>query len=399
MSFSRRRFLRSIGLGCAGLVISGCQARAAEELPTAAPPTAAPRPTVEIATATKPAAPTAAPAATATVPPATPTAAAKASVAIGRLDSYDPKALRQALESLLDGIGGLGDVIRPGARVAVKVNLTGGAWWETQINRTASEYYVTHPQVVGALCELLRDAGASKISIVEGVYEPESWTVWGYDVMAKAVGAELVDLNGKAPYPDYTRLSPGANPLIYEKFTLNPILEEIDAFVSVPKLKCHYTAGVTVSMKNLVGISPLGLYSQKPGDTSRTAIHGGFQNGVDHHLIGTILDLNRARPVTLAVVDGIMTSEGGEGPWIKTMKAVQANVLMAGKDPLATDVVGTALMGFDPAAADKSAPFIRSENYLRMAGELGMGINSLEDIRIVGTPVEDVKMNFAVAKG
>ena len=403
MKSSRRQFLRSAGLGCAGLAVSGCQTQTGA-VPPAASPTPAPAtrtPTLAAATATHTPAPsaTSAPSFTPTVPSATPTPAAKASVAIGKVSDYEPKAVRQALESLLDGIGGLGDVIRPGARVAIKVNLTGGAGWVTPNGPPASEVYVTHPQVVGALCELLRDAGASKISIVEGVYEPASWTVWGYDEMAKAVGAELVDLNEKAPYPGFIQLSPGTNPLVYETFTLNPVLEEIDAFISVPKMKCHYTAGVTVSMKNLIGIGPLGVYRKKDADTSRTSFHGGFQNGIDQHLIGTILDLNRARPVTLAVVDGILTSDGGEGPWIKTMQAVQPGVLLAGKDPLATDVVATAVMGFDPAAADRSAPFIRSENYLRMAAELGMGINNLEDIRIAGAAIEDVSMPFRVAKG
>ncbi len=379
MKHTRRRFLRTLGLGCAGLAVSACQPRAPLSPPAASP-----------------AAPTAA--APLTLPTAPSASAAKATVAIDKISSYDPQAVRQSLETLLDGIGGLGDVIRPGARVAVKINLTGGSWWPSKFTQPTTEIYLTHPQVVRSLCELLRDAGASKISIVEGLFEPDTWGVWGYDEVAKAVNAELVDLNKPEPYPGFTTMSPGINPFVYEDFTLNPILGEIDAFISVPKLKCHYTAGVTMAMKNLVGITPMGKYQKSPKDNNRTMIHGGFQDGVDHRLIGNILDLNRTRPVTLSIVDGIYTCEGGEGPWNKTMRARKANMMLAGKDPLATDVVCTAVMGFDPTAADRTAPFVRSENYLRMAGELGLGTFPLGDIYVAGASIDDVRLPFAVAE-
>lgn len=394
-SNTRRRFLRGLGFGCAGLAVSACQPHA----PAAPEPSATPAPTE---TSTPSPAPTTPPAAATTSPGPLPTGTAasqaKASVGIARAASYDPKTVRQALESTLDGIGGLGDVIRPGARVAIKVNLTGGTQWVKKDGLPATEVYVTHPQVVRSLCELLRDAGASKIYIVEGVYEPESWTTWGYDEVAKAAGAELVDLNGKAPFKDFVRVPSGSAHQVYENISLNPILQEIDAFVSVPKMKCHYTAGVTLSLKNLIGIGPLGMYRKLPKDTSRSAFHGAIIDGVDPRLVRVILDMNHTRPVNLAVIDGILSSEGGEGPWIKTMQPVQPGVLLAGKDPLATDVVATAVMGFDPAAADRSGPFVRSENYLRMAGKLGLGTYNMEEISIAGAAVEDVRTVFKTAK-
>jgi uncharacterized protein (DUF362 family) len=60
-----------------------------------------------------------------------------------------------------------------------------------------------------------------------------------------------------------------------------------------------------------------------------------------------ILDLNRARPVHLALIDGIKTAEGGDAPR-GSFNPVQPGVLIAGKDPVAADAVATAAMGFDP---------------------------------------------------
>jgi uncharacterized protein (DUF362 family) len=254
--------------------------------------------------------------------------------------------------------------------------------------------FMTHPEVVKALCEFLRDAGASKIYIVEGVVEAESYPTFGYTEAAKAVGAELVDLNWKAPFKNFAQVSSGTSPLIYETFTFNPAIVEIDTFISVAKLKCHYTAGVTLALKNLIGIGPLGYYRREESQTFRSAMHGGLEDGVDKRLIRVILDLNRARPIHYALIDGILTCEGGEGPWQKTMQQVKAGVLIGGADPVAVDTVGTAVMGFDPAAADRAAPFIRSENYLRMAGELGLGTNHMDAIGISGARVENVRRNF-----
>jgi uncharacterized protein (DUF362 family) len=179
---------------------------------------------------------------------------------------------------------------------------------------------------------------------------------------------------------------------IYEVYYLNPILKELDMFISVPKMKCHKTAGVTLAMKNLVGITPLDEYKREDQHTSRTALHGPAD--FDTRLPRVIVDLNRARPVNLSVIDGIMTVEAGEAPWQSTMSPIKAGLLVAGRDPVAVDAVSMALMGFDPGAESKTQPFVRFENYLKIANDIGLGTNRLEEIRIFGTPIDQVKISF-----
>ncbi len=330
--------------------------------------------------------------------PLTPaSASALARVAIARAASYDPKLVRQQAETLFDSLGGLQDMVKPGDKVAIKVNLTGGIRGAAPpVITAAPESYITHPVVVQAIGELLRDAGAKEIYIVEAVWEWASFETWGYVTMAKELGATLIDLNSPDPYTDYASTPVGKGWFIYEKFTLNHLLEEVDALVSVTKMKCHYLCGITQSMKNLVGLVPFKFYELKAGDGYRTGFHG-TETETKNRLPRVVLDLNRARPVNLSLIDGIKTVEGSEGPWNQDLNPKSPGLLIGGKNPVATDAVAVAAMGFDPTADYPNAPFLRADNHLNIAHQLGLGSNRLTDIDVVGARLDDVKMSFRPA--
>ena len=351
---SRRRFLQTIGLATAGLVAAACSPAGSASNPGSG--------------------------------------TAKATVAIAKANSYDRKLIKTQLQAMLDGIGGLKDVMAHGNRVAIKVNLTGGTATAPLPGISEIESYLTHPEVVRALIELLRDSGAKDVFIVEAAYEPESWPHYGYTEMAKSVNATIVDLTQAAPYKDFADTTTTTNPYFYDKLKFNPILNEIDAFVSVSKMKCHNVAGVTHTMKNLFGLVPYRFYTLNSGDTYRSAFHGTTEIG--KRVPRVIMDVNRARKINLSIIDGVLTAEGGEGPWITALTPVKANVMFAGKDPVATDSVATAAMGFDPTADYPNAPFVNGENHIAMAAKLGLGTNKLEEIKIVGASLADVTKKF-----
>lgn len=374
-AFTRRQFLHTAGATVAGLLLAGCQPAAS----------------------TAPASATQASGIKSTAPAsATQGSGIKSTVAIAKANSYEPSLVRKQVEAMLDGIGGLSDVLAHGNRVAIKVNLTGGTSSKGLPGILEVDSYLTHPEVVKALIELLRDAGAKDVFIVEAVYEKESWSAYGYESMAKATGATLVDLTESAPYADFTDTAAGSNPNVYDKFKFNPILNEIDAFISVSKMKCHNTAGVTHTLKNSFGLVPYRFYTIKDGDRYRSEFHGTADQ-TRARLPGVIMDLNVARPINLAIVDGIWTTEAGEGPWIPALTPIKPNLLFAGKDPVATDAVATAAMGFDPTADYPNEPFVHANNHLNMAAKMGMGTNVLSDIKVVGAKVDDVKMQFKVS--
>ncbi len=317
----------------------------------------------------------------------------KALVSIHNADSYDPTLIRKQVQALFDDLGGLQDILAHGNRVAIKTNLTGGVSSRGLTGIPEIESYLTHPEVVRAIIELFRDAGARDIFVVEAVYEPESWPAYGYTDMVKATGATLIDLNTFAPYSGFENTSVGTNPFIYETFPFNPVLNEIDVFVSVSKMKCHNIAGVTHSMKNLVGLAPLQPFEINRGDHYRSQFHG-TGDVTRARLPRVIMDLNRARPIHLSVIDGIWTTEAGEGPWIPAMTPIRPNLLLAGKDPVATDTVATAAQGFDPLSNFPNEPFIHGDNHLNLAAGLGLGVNRLDAIKIVGEKLADVVTPF-----
>jgi hypothetical protein len=193
-----------------------------------------------------------------------------------------------------------------------------------------------------------------------------------------------VNLNEAAPYAGFANISTGSDPYFYSHFIMNQILGEVDCYVSIPKMKHHYDAGTTQSMKNSVGSVPLEFYQMPGAGGTRSALH---QEGgpVGVHLPRSICDLNMARPVNLSVIDGILNAVGGEGPWNPTFTPSEYDFLLAGKDPVATDSIATLIMGLNPETEQLELPSgLFSDNHLWLANQKGLGTNILSEIEVVG---------------
>lgn len=356
--FSRRDFLRMSALTAAGLAAAACQP--------------------------KPAASDGAPALSGDKRPR---------VAIVQATDYDPETLDRKLAEMIDQLGGLSDVVKSGDRVAIKINMTGGLKSGQLPGIAPIDSFITHPMVVQALVKRVQAAGAKEVFIVEAAYEWESFPVWGFQEVADNTGAKLINLTESKPYDDFVDVSVGENSFIYPQFVMNKLLTEVDAFMSVSKMKNHYEAGVTHTMKNLYGLVPYRFYRMSGADTYRSEFHGE-RSVTRNRLPRVIVDLNRARPIHFGLIDGILTTEGGEGPWIATMNPVQGNMLIAGKQAVATDAVATACMGHNPEDDYGTPPFYRTDNHLKIAADLGLGTNRLADIDVVGASIDKVKVQF-----
>jgi uncharacterized protein (DUF362 family) len=113
----------------------------------------------------------------------------------------------------------------------------------------------------------------------------------------------------------------------------------------------------------------------------------------------TVVDLVAARPIHLAIVDGVMTMAGGEGPWVAgDLTAVQPGVLMAGLNPVNTDAVAMSVMGFDPMAGRGSPPFEQCDSIAQLAEEAGLGTRDLSRIEVLGAKIADVRFDFAALR-
>lgn len=318
-----------------------------------------------------------------------PRGAASAKVAITQVDCYDRVLIRQKVEHLFEALEGITDVVRAGDRVAIKINLTGGsgsAFSPKLHGVPITESVWTHPEVVRAVGELILDCGVrpSDLYLVEALWDTASFNNFGYREVQRYLGAEMIDLNSPNPYSAFVALPVGERAFFYSSFRVNAILAEVNVYLSIPKLKHHYEAGVTAALKNQVGMVPKQLY-EIPGDRGRRgALHS--EGGTSPtHLPRAICDLNLARPVQLAVVDGVRNAHGGEGVWNPTFQLAEDHVLLAGKDPVATDNIAARLLGIDPEVETLPLPAGgRCDNHLELLSQKGAGVNRLQQIEIVG---------------
>ena len=347
--------------------------------------------------------------------------APSAPVAIQRCLSYEPQDIRSSLNAALDLIGGLKGLVE-GKTVTVKLNATGvgGQCCGLPAERT----YQTHPGFTAALCAALSDAGAHRIVLAESFYFrnscEEALGAIGYDVKGiKAAGAHRVvfkNTRNRDSWPSYLRLKVPDGGLLFPAFDLHQCYGKTDVFISLAKLKQHVEAGITCSVKNLFGITPQALYGDGAPDEdsirSRVQIlHAGrvpVPSGVpvehdltvpDNRRVSTyrvpriVADLCKARPIDLAIVEGVETIVGGDGPWRRNVHPVQPGIILAGRNPICTDAVCTAVMGYDATAAHCEPPF-PGENHLRLLSEAGVGTNDVDQIEVVGMSLRDAAYRF-----
>jgi hypothetical protein len=94
---------------------------------------------------------------------------------------------------------------------------------------------------------------------------------------------------------------------------------------------------------------------------------------------------------------------GGEGPWCagaNKLRLTTPGILAVGFDPVATDAVGTALMGYDdPRSARGTKPFHFCDNHLVMAEQAGLGTADLAKIEVLGVPIKQAQVRYTDLAG
>lgn len=370
-------------------------------------------------------------------------AAPAAPVAVARCATYGSE-VTSTLAGMFDQLGGLSRLVS-GKTVSMKVNLTGDASQRLG-SLPQSETHWVHPQVVGAMVHLLGNAGARRIRLLESPMGtaslPEFLSQGGWnpgDLTSAASGVELVNTNYPGAGEKYTRFWVPGGGMMFKGYDLNPAYEECDVFISLAKLKEHATAGVTLSMKNCFGIMPATIYGEGAGidepakapGGARGLMHAGNREpsksapseidpssprDAGYRVPRITADLVAARPIHLAVIDGIASMAGGEGPWVQTPRVsrstrflrtlgmatpmehpvhpLRPGLLIAGANCVNTDAVCTALMGFDPMADRGTAPFDTCDSTLKLAEQLGLGTRDLSRIEIRGLPIEQGRVYF-----
>jgi uncharacterized protein (DUF362 family) len=354
----------------------------------------------------------------ATPAPALPTAP----IIIGRSPDYG-NALLPALAGTFDQMGGLGRLVK-GKTVAIKINMVGAAY-----NRLgylpAEDTYWAHPRMIGSVVHLIGRAGARRIRILEGAWSSndpleEFMIEAGWeprDIMSAAPLVEFENTNCLGSGKKYSRFMVPDGGHLFKGYDLNHSYEDCDVFVSLTKLKEHATAGVTMSIKNVFGATPISIYGESAGEDDpnenpkggRSFMHSGSRQppksalpendpksprDAGYRIPRIIADLAAARPIHLSIIDAVHTMVGGEGPWITYSRPVKPGVIIAGMNPVNADAVGMAVMGFDPMAVRGTAPFERCDSTLLLAEQHGLGSRDLRNIEVRGARIEDVKVDY-----
>lgn len=230
----------------------------------------------------------------------------------------------------------------------------------------------THPLLVHAAFEAVRAMGAKQVTLAEGPGHRRATLEMceraGYFDIIRDFEASFVDLNLDDVTP--VRLSRPASKL--DRLYLPNTVLGADLLISMPKMKTHHWAGATLSMKNLFGVVPGGVYGWP-----KNVLHWA---GIDE----CIADLYRTLPRHFCLVDGIDGMEGN-GP-IQGLRK-HAGVLVAGGDMARVDATCCRLMGIDPSKV----------RYLQLAS----GSKDLAESRIqqLGVSIASAKQVFDLPPG
>lgn len=351
-------------------------------------------------------------------------------VAVAKCQTYGAELL-PALATMFDQLGGLQTLVA-GKTVAIKINMVGGPTFRLG-DLPPEVTFWTHPALISAAVSLISRAGASRIRVLECCGDTLvpfesylSWAGWNpADILNAAPHVELENTNGLGSGTAYSRVICPGGGLVFPGFDLNhSYVEDCDVLISMPKMKRHRWFGVTLAMKNCYGMTPLSIYGDTAGidapgttvsGTRVTIMHNGERGpsftapqevnptsprDPGYRLPRIINDVVSARPIHLAIIDGIQTMTGAEGPWYTDVEInpVNPGVLVAGYNPVCTDAVAMAIMGFDPMAQPGTPPFELCDNYLAFAEQLGLGTRDLSRIPVLGTPIKDARFDFRSAQ-
>ena len=339
-------------------------------------------------------------------------------VSIARCKTYDLDALVRELQTMMDQLGGLPKLVA-GKTVGVKVNLTGNPRQQA-VGMPAGRTYQVHPNMVLATAHVLDRAGAKRIRFLESTYQKgpaeayfqgAGWDLQAFSVLKAAVEYEDTRNLGRGKRYHEVKVPWGGS--LFPAYHLNHSYVDCDVFVSLAKLKNHVTAGVTLSMKNNFGITPIALYGHHQANEQNTSnremiFHKGIERPADglpqeiaptsprrpsYRVPRQTVDDVGIRPIDLAIIDGIETVSGGEGPWVRDLAARTPHLLLAGRNPVCTDAVATTVMGYDPMAAAATGPF-PGDNHLALAAAVGLGTNNPKEVEIVGLPLKEARYPF-----
>jgi uncharacterized protein (DUF362 family) len=235
---------------------------------------------------------------------------------------------------------------------------------------------ITHVDAVRAVLEFLRPRCRKPITVAEsGVLNTaDGFKANGYYALEKEFGVTVVDLNADPvwkPYYVFTKDQVPQAIRVYADF-VDPEV----CLISLARMKTHDTVLVTLALKNVLMAAPVNDYKK----SDKGYLHGAEKSLHDIMHFNLFHMAQRVWP-DLAVIDGFESMEGRGPAWGTPL---DTRLALASRDPLAADLVGTRIMGFDSSRI----------LYLKTLAAAGRGAADLASIPILGAPLEQCLFKF-----
>jgi uncharacterized protein (DUF362 family) len=264
--------------------------------------------------------------------------------------------------------------VKRGDTVFIKFNANSDQWYLISVGKaTPPDFAATNTdgRIARAVALLAKESGAKKIYVGEAPGLANglmAMKAWGADLAVNDAGAELVDLD-RVPY----RWVKAPHALAAKEYAIPEVVLDADVVISVANLKTHGFAGTTGVLKNIaIGVPP-------------NRVYGAPKVGLRHEVLAqTMADVCEIVDTDYNILGAIY---GGEGAGPTMCDGIYHGIILAGKDPVAVDYVGSATMGRMPERF----------GYLRVAQEIGLG--TYKNIQVVGKSVEDVLIQYKPLPG
>jgi uncharacterized protein (DUF362 family)/Pyruvate/2-oxoacid:ferredoxin oxidoreductase delta subunit len=278
-------------------------------------------------------------------------------VAIKKCGSYEKGAVQKAVSEALSLLGGMEKFAKRGERVLVKPNLLAAKPPEAAVT--------THPQVVGAVLALLKEAGAVPVvGDSPGLGSARKVAdKGGILAVCAEMGVELIELKELLVADN-----PGGR--TFKKLEVAKEALECGAIINVPKLKTHAQMYLTMAVKNMFGCVPGKLKPQ-------WHLSAGVQS---RSFASMLLDLCAFLSPRLSIMDAVTTMEGN-GPGNGDPRHV--GLVFAAGSPLALDAAAASVVGAKP----QDVPLLKT------AIEMGIPEADHSNIRVLGEKIEDVAVS------
>ncbi|MGM0642776.1 MAG: DUF362 domain-containing protein [Thermodesulfobacteriota bacterium] len=232
------------------------------------------------------------------------------------------KNYTRLVDQLLNEMGGIEKFVKSGDKVVIKPNIG----WDRNVEQAAN----THPDLVTALALLALDAGASKVSVFDRPCNEERRCYNNSGI--KPAMDRIEDKRAECSYMDKRRFIPVKidNGRALGEWTFYRDALEADCYINVPIAKDHGLSGLTIGMKNVMGVI------------------GGRRGQIHSNIARNLADLNTVIRPCLTVVDAtrILVRNGPQGGSLEDVK--QLDTIIVSTDPVACDAYATTLFGMKP---------------------------------------------------